>query len=66
MVKDAKWIITDDTQTLYRFAKKLKDAGKAELRPIKLEDGFDPSLLDPDGQHSLPFASDEDEESPQG
>ena len=61
MVKDAAWIITDDTRTLHKFASQLRKAGNAKFRPIKLDDGFDPSLLEADGQHQLPFANDEDE-----
>ena len=65
LVKDAAWIITDDTRTLHKFASQLKKAGNAKFRPIKLDDGFDPSLLDADGQQQLPFATDEGEGLPQ-
>jgi predicted nucleic acid-binding protein len=55
IVKDAAWIITDDTQSLYKFADDLKTRGQASFRPIKLEDGFDPSYFEPDGQHQMTF-----------
>lgn len=61
MVKDAAWVITDDGSTFYKFARQLKDEGMAKFRPIKLGDGFDASLLDPEGQHRISFA-DADEE----
>jgi predicted nucleic acid-binding protein len=64
IVKDAAWVITDDSQSFHRYAQQLVAAGKAPFRPIRLEDGFDPSLLDPDGQHQMKFAADEDEDSP--
>ena len=41
MVKDASWLITDDTKSFYRFAQQLATTGQAAFRPIKLEDGFD-------------------------
>ena len=64
MVKNAAWIITDDARTMHKFASQLKNAGTVTFRAIKLEDGFDPSLLDADGQHQLPFAEDAIEEAP--
>ena len=60
IVKDAAWIITDDTKSFYKFAHALKDEGKASFHPIKLEDGFDSSLFDPQRQHKLDFPSDDD------
>lgn len=65
IVRDAAWIITDDTKSLYKFALRLRTAGQAAFRPIKLEDGFEPSLLDPDGQHKMPFESGQEEPGPE-
>jgi hypothetical protein len=55
IVKDAAWIITDDADTLFKWAEKLKREGKSKMRPIKLEDGFDPSFLEPDGQRKIAY-----------
>jgi predicted nucleic acid-binding protein len=62
MVKDAAWIITDDKDTLYKFARELTTAGKATFRAIKLEDGFELAFFDPNGQRQLGFV-DEAEDS---
>ena len=50
MVKDAAFVITDDTRSFYKFAQQLAVAGQAPFRPIKLEDGFDRAFFDPNGQ----------------
>ena len=55
IVKDAQWLITSDTRSFYRYATKLQEAGKSQCKPIKLEDGFDLSFFEPDGQRSLAF-----------
>jgi len=64
MVKDAAWIITDDTRSFYKFAQELTIAGTATFRPIKLEDGFDVSFFDPAGQRQISFEGAEDEPEP--
>lgn len=61
MVRDAAWIITDDTRSFYKFARELRLTGKATFRPIKLEDGFDPAFFDPIGQRQLFVDTDFDE-----
>jgi predicted nucleic acid-binding protein len=61
MVKEAALIITDDTRSLYKFARELTVAGKASFRAIKLEDGFDLAFFDPNGQRQLGFDSESDE-----
>ena len=61
MVKDAAWIITDDTRSFYKFARELTVAGKATFRPIKLEDGFNLAFFDPAGQRQLGFDDEPDE-----
>jgi predicted nucleic acid-binding protein len=65
IVSDAAWVITDDSQSFHRFAQQLRTAGKAPFRAIRLEDGFDLSQLDPDGQHRLKFAPDADDDATQ-
>lgn len=54
-VKDAALVITDDTRSFYKFAQELKAAGTVKFRTIKLEDGFDLSFFDPQGQRPLIF-----------
>jgi predicted nucleic acid-binding protein len=44
-VKDAGYVITDDTRTFYRYAQQLATSGVANFKPIKLEDGFDPAFF---------------------
>ena len=50
VVKDAAFVITDDTRSFYKFAQQLAATGQAPFRPIKLEDGFDRAFFDPNGQ----------------
>ncbi|MCI0674688.1 MAG: hypothetical protein L0Y42_02800 [Phycisphaerales bacterium] len=56
IVKDAAWIITDDSQSLYKLALALRDSGASGVQPIKLEDGFDKSLFEPTRQRDLPYS----------
>lgn len=55
MVKDAALIITDDTRSFYKFARELAASGQARFRVIKLEDDFDLSFFDANGQRQLSF-----------
>ena len=57
IVKDAAYIITDDTRSFYKLAHQMTVAGKAAFRPIKLEDGFDLSFFDPSGQRQISFGA---------
>ena len=57
IVNDAQWLITDDSSSFYRYASNLQQAGKSQCKPIKLDDGFDLSFFEPDGQRSLDFDS---------
>jgi hypothetical protein len=50
---DAEFIVTDDTESFYRYCKSLKEAGEAQFKIIKLEDGFDRSFFDPNGQRDF-------------
>ena len=52
-VADSEFIITDDTKTFYRFCEFYRGLGEIEVKPIKLEDGFDSSHFDPHHQKSL-------------
>lgn len=63
-VKDAAFLITDDSNTFYKFAEALVTSGMAHFRPIKLEDGFDLAFFH-HGQRELNLESEEDStESP--
>ena len=57
IINDAQWLITDDSNSFYRYASTLQQAGKSPCKPIKLEDGFDLSFFEPDGQRNLDFDS---------
>jgi len=66
IVKDAAWIITDDAESLYKFAARLKGGGPSKMQPIKLEDGFDLSHLDPARQHTIAFDTPPEETDAEG
>lgn len=38
---DAEFVITDDSESFFRFCETFKSAGKVLFKAIKLEDGFD-------------------------
>jgi predicted nucleic acid-binding protein len=64
VVKDAAFLITDDSSSFYKFAEALVSSGTAQFRPIKLEDGFDLAFFN-QGQRELNLRSeDEEAESP--
>lgn len=56
MIRDAAYIITDDSKTFYRFALTLVQERAAPFIPIKLEDGFDHSYFNK-GQTELKLDS---------
>ena len=45
-VADVEYIITDDTESFFRYCKTLKESGDVQFKPIKLEDGFDRAFFD--------------------
>lgn len=51
---DTSFLITDNSNTLYRHAMKLRDQNAIQLRCVKLEDGFDVALVNEDQQRELP------------
>ena len=55
VVREAAWIITDDADTLYKWAQKLFTDGRSKMRPIKLDDGFNPAFFEPDGQLKMEY-----------
>ena len=61
IVKDAALVITDDTRSFYKFAQELKAVGTVKFRTIKLDDGFDLSFFDPQGQRLLDCGETSDE-----
>jgi hypothetical protein len=50
---DAEFVITDDTESFYRFCKAFKDAGEVGFKTIKLDDGFDRAFFDTNGQRDF-------------
>lgn len=50
---DVEFIITDDTESFYRYCKSLKETGDVRFKTIKLEDGFDRAFFDPNGQRDF-------------
>ncbi len=50
---DAEFVITDDTESFYRYCKTFKDAGEVLFKPIRLQDGFDRAFFDPNGQRDF-------------
>jgi predicted nucleic acid-binding protein len=50
---DAEFVITDDTESFYRFCKTFKDAGEVQFKAIKLDDGFDRAFFDANGQRDF-------------
>ena len=47
--------------TLYKFARTLETEGKSKMHPIKLEDGFDVSHFEPNGQHKIEYDPSQEE-----
>ena len=62
-VKDAAFVITDDSKSLYKFAQQLAATGQVAFRPIKLDDGFDRSFFDPSGQRDFTDQLSEEDEN---
>lgn len=60
-VKDAAYVITDDTKSFYRFGQQMEADGSAKFRTIKLEDGFDPAFFN-GGQRELGLGEEDDAE----
>ena len=58
---DAEFVITDDTESFYRFCNTFKDAGEVRFKTIKLDDDFDRAFFNADGQRE--FTDDLNEES---
>jgi predicted nucleic acid-binding protein len=52
-VAEAEFVITDDTESFYRYCKLFKDASEIQFRAIKLDDGFDRAFFDANGQRDL-------------
>ena len=51
--RDIGFVITEDAQSLYKFAVELRVKRALSARAIKLEDGFDKSHFNPAGQHDF-------------
>lgn len=42
---EAEYVITDDSDSFYRFCSAFQSAGKISFKPLKLEDGFDAAFF---------------------
>lgn len=56
-VEGCGFVITDDANTLFKYARRLRADGKISFRAVKLEDGFDVSFVNENGQGDLPLAT---------
>lgn len=52
-LSQAEFLITDDSETMFKFIQHLRAAGATSVKPVKLEDGFDTSMLNADGQRDF-------------
>jgi len=62
-VAEAEFVITDDTESFYRYCEAFKQAGDVQFKAIKLDDGFDRAFFDPNGQRD--FTDTLNEEDPE-
>jgi len=53
-VETMSLLLTDDGNTLFRYAQRLARESALELRCVKLQDGFDVSLINESGQREFP------------
>ena len=44
-IAQAEFLVTDDSDTMFKFIEHLRAAGVVSIRAIKLEDGFDSSIF---------------------
>jgi predicted nucleic acid-binding protein len=61
IVKDAAFLITDDADTMFRYASRLKVEGTSLVTPISLAGGFDSSHFNPGGQRDFEDALEEED-----
>jgi hypothetical protein len=52
-VAEAEFVITDDTESFYRYCEAFKEAGAVQFKAIKLADGFDRAFFDANGQRDF-------------
>ena len=52
-VKDVEFVITDDAASFFQYCQKFQEAGEVQFKAIKLQDGFDRSFFDPNGQRDF-------------
>ena len=50
---DVAFVITDDSESFFRYCQNFRDAGEVQFKPIKLADGFDRAFLNPTGQRDF-------------
>jgi len=44
-IAQAEFLITDDSDTMFKFIQHLKTAGAVSIKPVRLDDGFDRSVF---------------------
>ena len=52
----ARFLVTEDADTMGRYWDRLRADGKVSFRVIQLEDGFDVARVNRDGQRDLGLA----------
>lgn len=50
---DTEFVITDDTESFFRYCQAFKEAGEVQFKAVKLVDGFDRGFFDPNGQRDF-------------
>lgn len=57
---DAEFVITEDSESFYRYCQTFKEAGEIGCKALRLEDGFDRAFFEPDGQKDFTDQLDEE------
>jgi predicted nucleic acid-binding protein len=47
------YLVTDDSETMFKYCQQFREMKLVTFKPIKLEDGFELSFLAPDGQREI-------------
>lgn len=45
-VRDAEFVITDDSESFFRYCRVFNEAGEVQFKAVKLEDGFDRAFFE--------------------
>lgn len=65
-VTEVEYIITDDTETFFRYCEQFRSAGELQSKAIALDNGFDSAFFDPNGQRTLMDVFDKEEDDTTG